>query len=122
VARPKLRDPWDITSKAALLSAFQALDADRYGPAIDQLAANLIALQSTDGSWGSHTQATAYSLEALTDIGGRKARSSSRRAALWLANSLGPEGGWPSNASDSGRNIEAQAEALSAYVAYLKTS
>ncbi len=119
MASPRVRDTWDITSKAALVTAFRALDADRYGAAIDSLLAQLIARQSKDGSWAGSTQATAYSLSALAS--GNPTRST-RRAAAWLAKALDGEGAWPENLADSRTNVEAQAEALSAYVAFLRAS
>lgn len=119
MASRRVRDTHDITSRASLLQALRALDGDRYGDAIDSLTADLIRLQSPDGSWAGATQATAYSLSALSGDGPTPA---SRRAAAWLARTLGPDGAWPENSQDPSRNVEAQAEALSAYVAFLQAS
>ena len=124
MAKPGVRDPWDVSSKAALLTALSALDGNRYGPAIDQLAGQIQALQSADGSWAGSTQATAYALSALSteSIPTAASRSARGRAAAWLAKAIGPDGAWPETQNDQRRNIEAQAEALSAYVAFLRAS
>lgn len=124
-ANAPVRDTWDLTSKAALVSAFVALDADRYGPAIDHWVAELIAAQGGDGSWLGATQPTAYALRALSQAPGSKARHAAGRAAAWLAKSMRTDGSWPSNARVTRvarPNVEVQAEALAAYVAFLKAS
>lgn len=115
------RDTWDLTSKAALVSAFAALDADRYGPAIDQWVAELVSKQGADGSWAGSTQATAYALRALTDASIPKTGPATRNAAKWLKAGVGRDGAWSSTASSSRQNVEVQAEALTAYLAYSKT-
>ena len=109
------------STPSASLRAFTALDADRYGPAIDQWVAELVSKQSADGSWVGSTQATAYALRALADASTPKAAAASQRAARWLEKGARSDGAWLSTGASSRRNVEVQAEALTAYLAYSKT-
>ena len=116
-------DAWDALSRAALIRAFDALDADRYGPAADALTRDLLRAQRADGSWGASTQSTAYALRALSAGSDRSVTvAPAARAARWMAKTQRPDGTWPENAQRPEANLEAQAEALSAYLAYLGRS
>ena len=118
----KAAGSWDLLSRAALLRALSLCDETRYEVAIRQLTDDLVGSQLKDGSWsGGSTQTTAYALRALLRAApdDKLARAATARAAAWLSGSLGSNGAWPEAAGAEATNLEVQAEALTAWLAYL---
>jgi len=109
---------WDLLSRAALLEALLALDGDRYGAAVASLAATIRQGQSADGSFLGSVQTTAYALRALSRLDAPPARRAAESAYRWLGRRLDGHGAWPESDRDPRHNLEVQAEALSACLAF----